>query len=333
MAKISKFKKKIKDYFFDHRITYEIVSSLIALFFCALSGFLFAFGYTSFISVYSKDSLKLVTGGASGLSQNIVFIFKLCGFNALEEYTLQSILYFIINVPLFVFAFFRITKRFAIFSLLNVGFSSLFIQILSSNGFAQTIASNSFIVNSTVSRALFAGACTGVSSSLAFVIGISCGGIDIITYYVAMKKSTSVGKYGVAINSLIILLYTCLTIIENPSRWSDAILLLLFSILYLFVVGLVTDAIHRRNKKVKIEIVTSKSDMSNILITIFPHSATIFHATGAYSYSEKFVINMIVSSNEERRVVAAVRKIDPESFVSTTNLHQVYGNFFTRPIE
>ena len=73
--------------------------------------------------------------------------------------------------------------------------------------------------------------------------------------------------------------------------------------------------------------------MSSILISNFPHSTTIVDAKGGYSHQEKKVIYMTVSSNEVRKVVNLVRRVDQHSFVTVTALIQAYGNFFVKPIE
>ena len=183
-------------------------------------------------------------------------------------------------------------------------------------------------------RVLFAGVSIGLASSIAFRNEISCGGIDVISYYFALRKSTSVGKYATTLNSIILLSYFGLTIIHNQGNHVDiAFVNLLFSFLYLFVVMLVVDFVNTRNKKVQIQIITSIKDISSVLIANFPHSTTTMTGKGGYSHAEKFIVYMVVSSNEVKRVVDLVRKVDQHAFVTVTSLIQAYGNFFIKPIE
>ena len=86
-------------------------------------------------------------------------------------------------------------------------------------------------------------------------------------------------------------------------------------------------------KKTSIEIITTNSDMSDVLLAIFPHSATLTKVEGAYSHNDKINIMMIVSSNEVKRVIRIAKSIDKHSFIMTYRIHQVYGNFFVRPTE
>ena len=98
-------------------------------------------------------------------------------------------------------------------------------------------------------------------------------------------------------------------------------------------VGFIIDAINLRNKKVSLQIITSKEHMPEIIIANFPHSATVVKGKGAYSGTEKTLIWMVVSSGEVKKVVAVAKKIDDHVFITATPLKQVYGNFFIKPLE
>ncbi len=96
---------------------------------------------------------------------------------------------------------------------------------------------------------------------------------------------------------------------------------------------LVVDFVNIRNKKVQIQIITSIKDISSVLIANFPHSTTTLSGVGGYSHTEKTVVYMVVSSNEVKRVIDLVRKVDQHAFVTVTSLIQAYGNFFIKPVE
>lgn len=348
MKKIEKIKKRINNYLFDHfkiKIALEHIGVLCV---CILSGIIFAFGYSFFIQPGSDNSLTIVTGGVSGLSQNIVLILHdFLGITDVPKATLQSIFYFTINVPIMVFAFFFVGKRFAIYSTINVLISSLFIQIfpnislckevaqiLSDELMSATIGSGGpYNYGGLILRLFFAAVCVGTSSALAFRGGISCGGLDVFTYYFSLRKSSNVGKYSIALNAIIVLLYNILLVIHNFDALPIAIISLLLAITYLVVASMVIDLINVRNKKVQIQIITSDVRMSNILISHFPHSATVINGKGAYTKADRFVIYTIVSSTEVKEVVNVARKVDKNAFISIISLVQVYGNFYIRPIQ
>ena len=334
MKKIERFKKKTNDFMFDHFVLRNVLGHSKQFMFAIIAAATFAFGFCAFITPAPGDDFTIVTGGVSGISQNIAFIIQMATGKPIGNNTVQSISYFALNIPIFLFAFFAIGKRFSIYTLINVGASSLFIALFSmSGGVGEMLASNSFISGSILSRVIFAGVCTGISSAIAFRGEISCGGIDVFTYYFALRKSTSVGKYGVAINGVVVSLYALLLIANTPSKWDQGVISLLYSIAYLFFVALVIDAINLRNKKVQITLITKDKHLPHILIANFPHGATEMAARGVYSGADEMVIYMIVSSNEVKRVITLAKKVDMHVFATVIPLAQVYGNFFIKPIE
>ena len=330
MKKSEKIKKKVNNFLFDHMHLKMFLENSRTILLCLIAGALFAFGFTCFITPADSTQLAIVTGGVSGISQNIYLIIRF--FNSdIKLSDIASIFYLVLNIPILIFAFFAISKKFAIFSALNVVVSSIFIRIFPT--WFQAIAELMNENGGIVARVFFGAMCTGISSALAYRANCSCGGIDVFSYYFALRKSTSVGKYALMINGTIITLYTVLSIIQEHSNWERGILIFFFAITYLFIVAVIIDFINVRNKKVQIQIITSKEHMPEVLLANFPHGATIVKGRGAYSGTDRQIIFMIVSSVEVKRVVALCQRVDEHVFISVNSLIQVYGNFFIKPIE
>ena len=334
--RFERLKKKWIDYKYDHIKLLKTLDYSKSAFAAAFTAALYAFAFYCFITPYQIDHTlvngsSIITGGVGGISQVITLICELAGLNV-DPYLMQSILYFALNIPIVTFAFFKIGRRFAICTLINVGLSSAFIQVFDRVELFKSIAQA--INTEHLARVLFAGVLVGTGSAIAYKAEISCGGIDVFSYYFAMRKSTSVGKYSTTINSGIIITYTCLTIAYNRGQLIEvAFLNFMYSIVYLFVVMLVVDFINIRNKKVQIQIITQHETMSSILISNLPHSTTIMNAEGGYSHQQKKVIYMVVSSNEVKRVIPLIKRIDNRAFITVCPLIQAYGNFFIKPVE
>ncbi len=347
-------KERLKDYLYDYPVLKFCLENGWAFLVCTLSALCFAFSYKCFIVpnclVSNPETPRLVSGGVSGLSQVIGLIIQFIPGNFLldekgtvilaNEDMLFSILYFAINIPIFVLAFFGIGKRFAIYTVINVAEVSLFTNLLGlvpEGGFMTTIAT--FVNNNggMLSRALLGGVFTGLSSALAYKIDASAGGIDIIAYYIALKKSAMVGKYQVAINIGIMLTFTLLSCAKL--NWSAtagagyALSTLLFCFIYMLVTKIVIDVINLRNKKVEITVITHDPSLSEVLVASLPHAATVVEGKGAYSGKTRYIITMVVSSYEVRETVSIIREADPKSFVKVNDLHQVFGRFFIKPIK
>lgn len=336
MGKFDKLKRKWSNFKYDHLPLLNGLSITRSTLLSIFAAAFYAFAFYCFITPAHVDhstvtGSSIITGGVGGISQVIALTIELCG-GEVDPYTIQSIGYFALNLPILVFAFFKIGKKFALITLVNVALSSLFISLFKYIPLMGQIAEA--IKDEHLARVLFAGVCVGISSASAYSGDVSCGGIDVFSYYFSMRKSTSVGKYSATLNSIIILTYTILTIAWNQGNNVDvAILAFMYSVVYLFVNMLVVDFINVRNKKVQLEIITNREDMSSILISNFPHATTIVDAKGGYSHVEKKIIYMVISSNESKKVVSLCKKVDPHAFITVTALIQAYGNFFIKPVE
>jgi len=307
----------------------NVLENLLIFFVSAISSFLAAYVFRSFI-VPSGDPIPtpLITGGISGLSQIINRLFDVLNIlNQVENRTLQAIFYIIFNIPIFILAYTKIGKRFAIFSFVNVMTTSFFIEVIP-HDWTQLIT----ISEDLLSRAIIAGFIQGISSSLAYLMDISSGGMDVITVYFANVKSTSVGKYAFVINGVIYLVFTILYLFNTDSL-NGALNAVIFSIIYSFTISQVIDAINIRNKKTQLQIVTSRIDLPKILMEKFYHGCTVVQAKGGFTNSVKYIVYMVVSSREVTSVVKHIRTIDPESFIDESPSHQVYGKFFIKPIK
>ena len=339
-------KAKIEDVIYDHPVLKAGLHEGGAVVVVILSAFLFAFGFKCFINpgnlVEMADGHRLVSGGVSGISQVILLIADLCsnhGVTANHLYdTIYSILYFGLNIPLFILAWRGIGKRFTIFTLMNVGLVSVFNVVL---GFFDEpvlfkIAEFCGENGNLITRALFAGVCTGVSSAIAYRVGASAGGMDVIAYYIALKKSALVGRYSVYINAVTMSIYTVLAITEagwGSVEGSHAFATTLFSVVYLIMTMLVIDMINQRNKKVRVEVISSLPDLGQIIMANLPHGATIVKGTGAFTGAEKYIVTVIISMYEVKKTVQIIRNADPAAFVTVVELKQVYGNFFIPPVK
>ncbi len=325
MTNRERFNKKFNDFMFEHaklKITMNWIWCILVDIF---SAFIFAFGFRSFIA--PTGAVKLASGGVSGVSQIIEQIVELIIGKNLEAQTshyLISILYFAINIPVLILAWKGIGRRFAILTLINIAFVSLFNSII-----PQELVANFAVNDDFISRALFAGICTGLSSSTAFVIGASGGGFDVISYWFSIKKSTSIGKYSFGINGVIITVFTVLAYIQNH----DSFVVLLYTLVYCFTSSLIIDNIVKRNKKAQIQIFTTKEDLPSLLISAFPHGCTVVDVKGAFSGTNLKMIIIDVSVNEVDKVIKLVRNEDEKSFVNVIPVNQVYGKFYIEPIK
>jgi uncharacterized membrane-anchored protein YitT (DUF2179 family) len=314
----------------QHPRSKPIIENISIFLVSLVSSFLAAYTFRTFIVPSGDPNLAppLITGGISGLSQTTNRLLDVLNIlNQVENRTLQAIFYFIFNLPIFVLAYYKIGKRFAIFSFINVVFTSFFIEIIPVE-FTELVS----ISEDLLARAIIAGLIQGVASSLAYLMDISSGGLDVISVYFANVKSTSVGKYALIFNGFIYFFFTILYLLSTEAT-EGALNAVIFSVIYAFTTSRVVDAINIRNKKTQLQIITGKAELPKLLMEKFHHGCTVVKAKGGFTNAEKFIIYMVVSSREAPLVIRHIRHIDPESFVDESPSHQVYGKFFIKPIK
>ncbi len=335
--------ERYHSYLYNHlwlKFTVDYGTAFIA---SVLSAAIFAFGIVCFLNptlTEGQTTLELVSGGSSGLAQVIASLLRVLGVQIEPGNTLFfSIAYLVVNAPLIVLAFKGVGVRFASFTLINVLFVFLFSNIFKGQ-FFQEIATLMNTEGGFLARALFAGMCTGLSSAIAYKFETSAGGFDIVSYYVSLRKSTTAGKYSVMINAVIITMFYLIygfgggtsSGFAGYSTWATAFACVFFSVVYLFTVMLVVDAINVRNKKVQIEINTTNQELPRLLLARIPHGLTVVKAKGAYSGQDRLLLYLVVSSLEVKSALKLIKEVDPTSFVTIKSLIQVYGRFFSQKV-
>ncbi len=291
----------------------------------------------------------MVSGGASGFSQVVTRILSFTGMfkagSGIEENTIISILYIAINIPFLILAWTKIGKKFTIYTLLNIGFSSMFLKIIPASWCEITN-----IYTDYLARALAGGICTGLGTGVAFAVGSSTGAVDIISLFFAEKKSTSVGKYSMVLNTITVLTYTLLHFVLSPSdviptefindpagaAWNQGVhqtTMALYTIVYFFVGAKLLDLINIKNKKVELQVFTADPNMAKVLISGFPHACTLVSGIGGFTGTPRHIIYMVVSKSELNRAIKVMREADPNCFVSVLSTYQVYGKFYIKPLD
>lgn len=332
--------KKVRNFFFDHPGVRTVGEYLYTALGAALSALIFAYGYKTFVAPIHTDVQNIVTGGASGVSQIIVKILDLFGVptdnligeNTSVGYVIQSISYVVINIPLAFLAFRKIGKRFAIFSVVNVSLYFVFVNLLpySLSSFFYDPSLKNSLANDTFVRALLAGAFTGLSTGIAVQTGHSAGGIDIVSIYVTEKRPNyTMGRISMLINACIITIYTILSCIDDGNL--SFINISIYSIFYFFVSSFVVDIMVTRNRKMQMQIITENDGMAEILISNFPHSATILHGKGAFAKKDKNVIYIVLSYDEIKKATKIAKEIDPKAFITVSKVEQLIGRFYVEP--
>lgn len=353
MYYIKRFKQLFCNYLYDHPIQKDALSLIKVLLITILSAFAFAFGFNTFINpnftaisnIEGIQIHQLASCGASGFSQSILHILKLCKIewlvNESNSNLIYWIIYFLVNIPLLILSWCKIGKRFCVFTCINIASASILGILLKSNDpnfFINQVSS--IFIDQPLARVLFAGICTGISTGLAFSIETCPGGTDVISYYISEKKSLLAGKYSLIINLFVVSLFTILSIFPLDAMYNEraisipiAFSLFIYTCIYIYVNTATMDKINTANLKVQVQIITTERNLPNSLIAALPHSCTILNGYGGYSLEGKYVILIAVRKKEISKIRQVCKKEDPKSFVDVIPLDNVYGKFYRKKIK
>ena len=342
MGFFKELKQKYTDYMLDHPILKTVMEYIFSILATAVAAFLLAYNYRAFVSppsyllIHNADgttttqAYNLIAGGVAGIGQVINLVISKFGIDiVLTPDQIQSVVYFVCNIPLFILAYCCIGKRFALLSVINVALSSLFISIIPENWI------NLFEINDLFARAVCAGVLNGLAISIAVECNHSTGGTDIVSLYVGLKKGKDIGVYVFVINFSIVLVYTILSSVSTPNSAAvpGAATMALFTLVYFFTSSIIIDKVSTRNKKVQLQIVTKEPRLAKVLIQNFPHGCTVVDAKGAFLDEDKKMIFTVLSSFELKKAQRIIYKVDPNAFITVNNAYKVYGKFFLRPMK
>ncbi|MBN2604315.1 MAG: YitT family protein [Bacilli bacterium] len=255
--------------------------------------------------VWFIDPSGLYSGGVTGISQLLV--------NITYKYTGNSInlglLLFILNIPIIVFGYLKMSKKFIYYSIYSIGLQSLFIGLL---------PISIVLENDLISNALVGGILLGIGSGLCLRVGGSSGGVDVIFQYLSLKKNITVGTLGNYLNVFII------AIAGFIFSWPIAI----YTLIRVIITNLVIDKVHTSYNYIKLEVITEKGEaVANLLVSKANHGVTVTKGKGAYSHNDKDILHTIISSYELNKFVMLIREIDSTAFISVGTVKKVVGNF------
>jgi len=303
---------------------------LIFIFYC-LVAVVCALIYFVALKVFIQQSGNMIlSGGVMGIS---IVIARFTTNNIDIQNQIISVVYIILNIPLFILGWLYIGKKFTIFSAINVIMSSLLINIiplaqinaLQITDTGLTLEQWCQDPTNILSLTIIAGVISGISTGIAFKMNISGGGMDFLVLYLAIKKGLNSGRYMKIINITIVTIGA--VILKQP-------LALFYTLIYIIVSAGIVDMIHIKNRKIVLTCITTMPDeVSAAFIANSMHGCTILKGKGAYTGDPKYLLHMVVSSFEMTKVIRLIKEADPNSFIYVNSALFVSGRFYIPPLE
>lgn len=275
---------------------------------CVVAAFLYALGMNLFIV-----PTKLYSGGVMGISQVIRTLltqFLHLDFNGFD---IAGVIYYIINIPIFILAFARLGRKFFAKTLIMVTSMTVFLSVI-----PVTV-----IVKDSMAACVVGGIISGGGIGMALRMGSSSGGMDVVGILLARwKKDFSVGKVSLMMN---LLLYcVCLFLFDEET--------VVYSIIYAAVYSVAMDKFHTQNITVEAKIITKAdtADLEKAILAEIYRGVTKWTTLGAFTYEQSHLLYVTLSKYEVSRLKAVVRKFDPNAFIVITEGVSVDGNFLRK---
>ncbi|MGG3454696.1 YitT family protein [Paenibacillus rhizolycopersici] len=245
---------------------------------------------------------KLLSGGVTGVASIISY---LTGWNI-------SIVYFLLNVPLILWGWKAVGRRYIVLSCISVVSTTWFISIIPEVQ----------VTHDPILAAVFGGIISAAGIGFSLRVGGSTGGFDILGSIVTRKRDVPMGNILFLLNGLVIL---ALGFFQS---WDLA----LYSMLSTFVKGKVVDMIHVGHIKVTCFIITKRKEEMLCQLRKLHHGITCLHSEGGYREEQNYTLMTVTTRYELAAVRKAVVDTDPHAFMNVVQSIEILGRF-ARPVK
>lgn len=278
--------------------------SLISIF----GAFLYAVGINLFVVPSG-----LYNGGLMGICQVIRTLLAELFHLDFGSFDIAGIIYYIMNIPIFIIAFRQIGRKFFAKTLISVTAATVFMSIIPVGA----------VVEDVMASCVVGGIISGAGVGIMLRMGSSGGGMDVIGVLLTKwRRDFSVGKVSLLVN--MVLYGTCLFLFDVD--------VVLYSVIYAAVYSVAMDRMHTQNINVEVNVIT-KADTTAMEKEIFNEvgrGITKWSALGAYTYDRSHILYIMLSKYEVNRLRSIIHKHDPNAFIVVNEGVTVDGNYLKK---
>lgn len=281
---------------------------------------------------------RFAPGGVSGIA-SIVHNLALA-FSEDLAYSLfnPAVVVMILNIPLLIWAYKVLDKKFAFNTMLCVVTFSLFMGLFTLVGFPQFVAGH-YDSGLMFLASLAGGTLTGITMGIMLRMNMSLGGTDIIAKIIYQKKPFINVPWLIFMCDCVVVVFSgILGLIEIKAGdgTQDILVKLLTPVLYSFITLFVTSktadiVIVGMESSVVFNIVTSKPyEIGEAIVATIKRGATVLKGQGIYTMEERTILICVVSRKQIPALKKLIKEIDIKAFSYVTNAREVNGfGFYT----
>ncbi len=255
----------------------------------------------------------LYSGGLMGVCQLISYVITDICKVKIASFDFTGLILYAFNVPILIWAWKSLGKKFVVKSIACATALSLFLSIL-------PIPSIPILEEDILGSCIIGGLVCGVGMGLTLSVGSSMGGLDIIGLILtSRKKASSIGNLYLAVN--VFVYAVCLFLFD--------IKVVIYSLIVAAITSFALDKMHLQNINVEVKVITKNlcKDMQDEIMQSMYRGITRWEGKGAYTEEDEYVFYILMSKYEVQKLRNIVQKYDPNAWIVINENVSVFGNF------
>ena len=218
-----------------------------------------------------------------------------------------SVIYFVLNIPIFLLGWVYVGRRFFLYSIVGMLFFTAALQ------WAQVVIP----IHDKILASILAGIIMGVGSGIILRSLGSAGGLDILSVILFKRFSVRLGTTILAFNSGVLILGALLISLEGA----------LFTLIYVYVNSFVVDfVVTGFSQRRTVLIISHKwEEIAKAIMEQIQRGVTLINGRGGFTGDEIQVIYTVTTFREVPRLKQIVRAIDPDVFLVVSDTLEVVG--------
>lgn len=275
--------------------------------------------YAAALKYFVLPSQVILTG-MEGVAAALSYYFS--------DYRLFILLYTIFHAVLLIFAFAKVSKRFAFRSLLIVTTVILALSFLPEFLFAQPEPQNERIL-----LVLFGGLLAGLAKAIAFRSQGSTGDEDILGAYFAMKYLKPVGSIAVIAAVISTSFGLGMDYLKN-GNFEVLVNTLMYTAIYIFASAETLNNLYRKFQLTMFTIITNDPiGIGEAITQAFQHRTfTVQAGMGGRSQETWSMVRTIITKEELPQLISVVEAANPNGFYYYHDIEGVSKRYYIPPI-
>lgn len=248
---------------------------------------------------------QLSSGGIAGIATITYYLLKIP----------MGTMILLINIPLFLFSFFKIGKSFFVKSLIGTISLSYFIDFF-----------DKFdpLTNDRLLACIYGGILIGLGTAILLKGSSSTGGSDLISFIIK--------EYKPSIRPSNVITLIDIGIIALNVIFFREIEIGLYSAIAIYLMGKMIDILFEGIDFTKLLLIISNhtEEIAKEIGEKIQRGATGIYGKGMYTNEDKLILMCAASRGDVNRIKLIAKKIDPRAFIIITNSREVVGLGFKK---